>query len=52
MAELLFNFRDLTSVSDPKTSILNLSSLVIPDSIVRKFNPQRYNFYMNKLCNQ
>ena len=46
MAELLFNFRDLTSVSDPKTAILNLSSLVIPDSIVRKFNPQRYNFYI------
>ena len=46
MAELLFNFRDLTSISDPKTSIINLSSLVIPDSVVRKFNPQRYNFYI------
>jgi len=46
MAELLFNFRDLTSVSDPKTPIINLSSLVIPDSVVRKFNPKRYNFYI------
>jgi len=46
MAEILFNFRDLTSVSDPKTPIINLSSLVIPDSVVRKFNPQRYNFYI------
>ena len=46
MAELLFNFRDLTSVSDPKASIINLSSLVIPDSVVRSFNPRRYNFYV------
>ena len=46
MAELLFNFRDLTSVSDPKTATINLSSLVIPDSVVRKFNPRRYNFYI------
>jgi hypothetical protein len=46
MAELLFNFRDLTSVSDPKAPIINLSSLVIPDSVVRKFNPKRYNFYI------
>jgi hypothetical protein len=46
MAELLFNFRDLTSISGSKAPILNLSSLVIPDSIVRKFNPKRYNFYI------
>lgn len=46
MAELLFNFRDLTSVSDPKTPILNLGSMVIPDSFVRKFNPKSYNFYI------
>lgn len=46
MAELLFNFRDLTNASNPQTPILNLGSLVIPDSIVRKFNPKRYNFYI------
>ena len=46
MADLLFNFRDLTSVSDSKIPMLNLSSLVIPDSVVRSFNPKRYNFYI------
>lgn len=46
MADLLFNFRDLTSVSDSKIPMLNLSSLVIPDSVVRSFNPRRYNFYI------
>ncbi len=46
MAELLFGFRDLGNIRNPNTPILNLSSLVIPDSIVRKFNPKRFNFYI------
>lgn len=46
MADLLFNFRDLTSVSDPNIPMLNLSSLIIPDTVVRSFNPKRYNFYI------
>jgi hypothetical protein len=46
MADLLFNFKDLTYASDPKIPILNLGSFIIPDSVVRKFNPQRYNFYI------
>ena len=46
MAELLFGFRDLGNIRNPNTPILNLSSLVIPDSVVRKFNPTRFNFYI------
>ena len=45
MTDLLFNFRDLTNATDPKIPILNLGSFIIPDTVVRKFNPQRYNFY-------
>ena len=46
MTEFLFGFRDLTNISDPKTPILNLGSLVLTDTFVRKFNPKRYNFYV------
>jgi hypothetical protein len=46
MAELLFGFRDLGNIRNPNTPILNLSSLIIPDSVVRKFNPKRFNFYI------
>ena len=46
MTEFLFGFRDLTNISDPKTPILNLCSLVLTDTFVRKFNPKRYNFYV------
>jgi hypothetical protein len=46
MAELLFGFRDLGNIRNPNTPILNLSSLIIPDSVIRKFNPKRYNFYI------
>jgi hypothetical protein len=46
MAELLFGFRDLGNIRNPNTPILNLSSLVIPDSVVRKFNPSRFTFYI------
>lgn len=46
MAEFLFGFRDLTNVTDPKTPIINLGSLVLTDTFVRKFNPKRYNFYV------
>ena len=45
MTDLLFNFRDLTNATNPKIPILNLGSFIIPDTVVRKFNPQRYNFY-------
>jgi len=46
MAELLFGFRDLGNIRNPNTPIFNLSSLIIPDSVVRKFNPKRFNFYI------
>ena len=46
MTEFLFGFRYLTNISDPKTPILNLGSLVLTDTFVRKFNPKRYNFYV------
>ena len=46
MAELLFGFKDLLNVSKPNTPILDISSLVLTDSFVRKFNPKRYNFYI------
>jgi hypothetical protein len=46
MAELLFGFRDLNNIRNPSTPIFNLSSLIIPDSVVRKFNPKRFNFYI------
>jgi hypothetical protein len=46
MAELLFGFKDLLNVSKPNTPILDLSSLILTDSFVRKFNPKRYNFYV------
>ena len=46
MTEFLFGFRDLTNVTDPKTPIINLGSLVLTDTFVRKFNPKRYNFYI------
>ena len=46
MSELLFGFKDLLNVSKPNTPILDLSSLVLTDSFVRKFNPKRYNFYV------
>jgi len=46
MAELLFGFKDLLNASNPNTPILNLSSLILTDNFVRKFNPKRYNFYV------
>lgn len=46
MAELLFGFRDLGNIRNPSTPIFNLSTLIIPDSVVRKFNPKRFNFYI------
>lgn len=46
MAELLFGFTDLLNVSKPNVPILNLSSFLLTDSFVRKFNPKRYNFYI------
>ena len=46
MTELLFGFKDLLNVSNPNTSTLNLSSLILTDNFVRKFNPKRYNFYV------
>lgn len=46
MTELLFGFKDLLNASNPNTPILNLSSLILTDSFVRKFNPKRYNFYV------
>jgi len=46
MAELLFGFKDLLNASNPNTPILNLSSFVLTDNFVRKFNPKRYNFYV------
>jgi hypothetical protein len=46
MAELLFGFRDLGNIRNPNTPIFNLSTLIIPDSVVRKFNPKRFNFYI------
>jgi hypothetical protein len=46
MTELLFGFKDLLNVSKPNTPILDISSLVLTDSFVRKFNPKRYNFYV------
>ena len=46
MTELLFGFKDLLNTSNPNTPIFNLGSLVLTDSFVRKFNPQRYNFYV------
>lgn len=46
MTELLFGFKDLLNASNPNTSVLNLSSLILTDSFVRKFNPKRYNFYV------
>jgi hypothetical protein len=46
MAELLFGFRDLNNIRNPSTPIFNLSTLIIPDSVVRKFNPKRFNFYI------
>ncbi len=46
MAELLFGFKDLTNIRNPNTPILNLSTLIIPDSFVRQFNSKRYNFYI------
>ena len=46
MTELLFGFKDLLNASNPNTPILNLSSFVLTDNFVRKFNPKRYNFYV------
>ena len=46
MTELLFGFKDLLNASNPNTPILNLSSLILTDNFVRKFNPKRYNFYI------
>ena len=46
MSELLFGFKDLLNVSKPNTPIFNLSSFILTDSFVRKFNPKRYNFYV------
>lgn len=46
MTELLFGFKDLLNASNPNTPILNLSSLILTDNFVRKFNPKRYNFYV------
>jgi hypothetical protein len=46
MAELLFGFTDLLNVPKPNIPILNLSSFLLTDSFVRKFNPKRYNFYI------
>jgi len=46
MAELLYGFKDLTNIRNPNTPIFNLSSLIIPDSFVRRFNSKRYNFYV------
>jgi hypothetical protein len=46
MAEILFGFKDLLNPSNPNTPIFNLSSLILTDSFVRKFNPKRYNFYI------
>ena len=46
MSELLFGFKDLLNVSNPNTPIFDLSSLILTDSFVRKFNPKRYNFYI------
>ena len=46
MTELLFGFKDLLNASNPNIPILNLSSLILTDSFVRKFNPKRYNFYV------
>jgi len=49
MSELLFGFRDLTNVTDPSKSIINLSSFILSDTFVRKFNPKRYSFYVKFL---
>ena len=46
MTELLFGFKDLLNASNPNTPILNLSSFILTDNFVRKFNPKRYNFYV------
>ena len=46
MAELLFGFTDLLNVSKPNVPILDLSSFILTDGFVRKFNPKRYNFYV------
>lgn len=46
MTELLFGFKDLLNASNPNTPTLNLSSLILTDNFVRKFNPKRYNFYV------
>jgi hypothetical protein len=50
MSELLFGFRDLTNIRDPKRqATLNIGSLIMNDEYVRKFSPQRYAFYVKFL---
>jgi hypothetical protein len=50
MSELLFGFRNLTNIRDPKRNMfLNLGSFLMDDEYVRKFNPKRYAFYIKFL---
>jgi hypothetical protein len=50
MSELLFGFRDLTNIRDPKREItFNIGSFLMNEEYVRKFNPKRYAFYIKFL---
>jgi hypothetical protein len=50
MSELLFGFRDLTNIRDPKKQeSFNIGSYLMNDEYVRKFNPKRYAFYIKFL---
>lgn len=50
MSELLFGFRNLTNIRDPKRNMfLNLGSFLMDDEYVRKFNHKRYAFYIKFL---
>jgi len=50
MSELLFGFRDLTNIRDPKKQeSFNIGSFLMNDEYVRKFNPKRYAFYIKFL---
>jgi hypothetical protein len=45
MAHLLYGFRDLVNIS-PNNISIDISSLLLDDSYLKKLSPNRYNFYV------